>query len=577
MKIYRAIGLTLTFVILSFTSSYPQAFQDAGAGLAGLGRSDAEWGDYDKDGDLDVLLSGLGQNDERFTYIYANDGGEFTDTGSGLPGMKEVHADWGDFDNDGDLDLAISGNTADGDRAYIFRNDDGVFIDIEAGLPMVSDGAVKWGDFDNDNDLDLFISGNWIAKVFRNDGGIFNDTGQEFGFWASTAMAWGDHDNDGDLDILLTGDSGAGAKSSIFENDNGVFIDTEILLGGLMAGTAHWIDMDNDGDLDISLSGYNDALEARFYLYENNGGGSFDPYFGGIEGVALGAVDWGDFDNDGDLDMIMSGKATGCGAFVAGIYRNDFPFFYKIGNSFTMLFRGAARWADYDNDGDLDFIITGLTASETPASKNYRNTDGMNFFHQNTKPQAPALVAAEVDGNAVNFTWTKGSDDETPADGLYYNIRLGTTESGCEVLSCMSDPETGSLKIMSIGNANQDTSWFLKDLDPGTYYYSVQTIDQGYEGSLFSPVQTFEVIATGVGDRVVKNSSKVWPNPAVDFIHIDPPSDARVSITDLKGSEILAGEIKDHGKIDVSGLLKGVYLVRIESRNKTEVIKLIKQ
>lgn len=577
---FTAISIKKTLFIL-FLTALPfllsaQLFLDIDAGLTGLGRSEVEWADYDNDGDLDVMVSGLAQGDVRYTLIYRNDEGTFTDIQADLPGMKEVRADWGDYDNDGDLDLALAGNTENGDRSFIFKNNDGNFEDIEAGLPWVSTGDIKWGDYDNDSDLDLFVSGNWMGKLFRNDGGTFNDTGLDFGFWSSSSVAWGDHDNDGDLDILLMGDSGAGAKTKIFRNENGVFADTEITMGGLMAGTAHWVDMDNDGDLDISLSGYNDALEAQFYLYENEGGGAFDPYYGGIEGVALSAVDWGDLDSDGDLDLIISGKATGCGAFTSGIYRNDYPFFVKISSSFSTLFRSTVKWADYDNDGDLDFAISGLTASESPVTRIYRNTEGMNLFTENTAPEAPGSIEAVLDGNTVAFNWTRATDEETPGEGLYYNFRLGTTEGGCEIISCMSHLESGARKIIGTGNANQDTAWVIKSLDPGTYYYSIQSIDQCFAGSEFTPVQSFTITATSVDDLTEPGSITISPNPSTHFINISSGGSAKVIIADLKGSVIKNQAIQGNTRMDISDLRSGIYLIRIVNDEAAESLRLIK-
>lgn len=570
-------NLIALLIILFPAITTAQLFLDIDAGLTGTGRSDVNWADFDADGDLDVVVSGLGADDTRHTIIYRNDEGTFNEAGAGIPGMKEVRADWGDYDNDGDLDLAIAGNTDEGDRSFIYRNNEGVFENIEAGLPNISIGDIKWGDYDNDSDLDLFVTGNWMGKIYRNDDGIFNDSGQDFGFWASSSVAWGDYDNDGDLDILLIGDSGAGAKSKIYRNDVGIFSDSEIVLGGLMAGTAHWIDMDNDGDLDISLSGYNDALEAQFYLYENEGGGTFDPYYGGIEGVALSAVDWGDYDNDGDLDMIMSGKATGCGAFTSGIYRNDFPFFVKIGSSFSTLFRSTVKWADYDNDGDLDFIISGLTTSENPVTKIYRNTEGINLYQQNSIPQAPATIEADVDGNSVIFNWTRGTDNETPAEGLYYNFRLGTTEDGCEIISCMSHLNNGLRKVIGIGNANQDTSWIVKGLDPGTYYYSVQSIDQCFAGSEFSAVQSFDITATSVAGQSLNTSVSVFPNPATDYINLVTERESRVSISDIRGTEIYSGSVTGNERIDITELTNGIYILRIDEGGKSQTKRFIKR
>src|SRR5574341_1858 len=86
---------------------------------------------------------------------------------------------WGDYDNDGDLDLAIAGDSSSTSSGYfsrIYRNDGGAFINIHAPLVPVVAGSVVWGDYDNDGDLDLLLTGLMDATkafgtIYRNDGG----------------------------------------------------------------------------------------------------------------------------------------------------------------------------------------------------------------------------------------------------------------------------------------------------------------------------------------------------------------------------------------------------------------------
>ena len=103
----------------------------------------------------------------------------FTDIGAELTGVLGGQISWGDYDNDGDLDLAIAGrDTVSTDVSKIYRNDGGgVFTDIEAALTGVS-GSVSWGDYDNDGDLDLALAGSYndgsahyVSSIYRNDGG----------------------------------------------------------------------------------------------------------------------------------------------------------------------------------------------------------------------------------------------------------------------------------------------------------------------------------------------------------------------------------------------------------------------
>jgi len=475
---YPLSGSILSFVIfLAFSlSSGGQTFQDINSGITAVGRSASEWCDYDQDGDLDLIISGLGIDEARQTVIYRNDAGDFVDIQAGLPGMKEASASWGDYDGDGDFDLVLAGNSDSGDKTYIFRNDDGGFVDTDSGIPGISNGDAQWGDYDNDGDLDLFITGNWMGKIFVNNNGVFTDSGQDFGYWASSSM------------------------------------------------------------------------------------------------------DWGDYDNDGDLDMIMSGKATGCGAYVSGLYRNDGEYFYKLSTEFIIAQRGALNWADYDNDGDLDFVITGLSTSEYPLSKIYRNMDGMNVYQANTPPEVPAQIEHELNGNSVILRWDRASDDQTPVEGLYYNLRMGLTEDGSEIISCMSDLATGARRIISRGNMNQDTSWMIHNLEAGTYYYNVQTVDQGFLGSVFTVSGSFTITATGINNRTNDDlDAHIFPNPASDHIRVEINDEALIEIFNIHGQIVRSEDMPESGLISLDDLNPGMYFVRISAPGGNRTISLIKK
>ncbi len=98
------------------------------------------WGDYDNDGDLDILLTGLGPSISR---IYRNDGGTFTDIEAGLPGVNFSSVAWGDYDNDDDLDILLTGQSGSEDITRIYRNDSTPFYAGDANR----DGEVGFADF----------------------------------------------------------------------------------------------------------------------------------------------------------------------------------------------------------------------------------------------------------------------------------------------------------------------------------------------------------------------------------------------------------------------------------------------
>jgi uncharacterized repeat protein (TIGR01451 family) len=352
-------------------------FTDIEAGLTGVADGSVAWGDYDNDGDLDILLTGW--RSWRVSKLYRNDGPSgFSDIGAGLAAVSDSAVAWGDYDNDGDLDILLTGCSASGHVSKVYRNDGpSGFTDIGAGLPGLEGGSVAWGDYNNDGDLDILLTGICgsidCAEIYRNDGASgFTDINAGLAGITEGSVAWGDYDKDGDLDVLLAG-SGV---SEVYRNDGtSGFTDIAAGLPGVGNASVAWGDYDNDGDLDILLTGYTPAPSCVSNLYRNDGTSGFTDIAAGLTGVRYGSVAWGDYDNDGDLDILLTGE-TLSGSRVTELYRNDGAsgFAAVSGAGLTRVHHSSVAWGDYDNDGDLDILLSGSGPSGW-VSKVYRNDD----------------------------------------------------------------------------------------------------------------------------------------------------------------------------------------------------------
>jgi hypothetical protein len=281
------------------------------------------WADYDNDGDLDLLSVDLGLK------LYRNDGSSFTDISeaTGLSnfdvGYPLWQVCWGDYDKDGDLDIAYAGADPDNDHytaqppMRILKNDDGTFIDV-AGDLLASTYTLEcwnptWLDVDNDGDLDLWmpVIRTGTSTLFQNTGTSFTDITANSNITATAAIAssWADYDNDGDMDLFIMQYSGN--NSLFYKNNSGVF---ENIAGSLgMAGPISdsrgvcWGDYDNDGDLDLLIGRRNNPQ----ILYQNNAGSFTDvgaSTGAGITGDEYRNAVFVDFDNDGFLDIYLNGS-----------------------------------------------------------------------------------------------------------------------------------------------------------------------------------------------------------------------------------------------------------------------------
>jgi hypothetical protein len=397
---------------------------------------------------------------------------------------------WGDYDNDGDLDLAIAGSPGTGSLTRIYRHDATAFVDIAAGLSGTHEGGLAWGDYDNDGDLDLLITGNWTTNLYRNSGGTFTDAGAGFVQLLKSSAEWGDYDRDGDLDLLLTGQSPTAGtpimNSRVYRNDNGTFTDINAGLKGVKSGTGIWGDYDSDGDLDILIAGDMGTAspDVPFTGLYRNDAGAFTFVQTPFDSVHHASAAWADYNNDGQLDLVLCGDTLWWeeGGAVTRIYRNTGTGFVAIDHPVFPMSGGEVAWGSFYDPGRLDLLLTG-----SGWTKLYWNRSQTN----NTPPGVPANLQAVYRDSLVLLRWSRPTDSETPRTALTYNVRVGTTRGGSQILSAMSD-STGLRLIPARGNAGTDTTHFLKRLVPGKrYYWTVQAIDNGFLGSAFATEVSF--------------------------------------------------------------------------------------
>jgi hypothetical protein len=579
---YAFAGVLALCMFIALKPATAQFVYDT-TGITGAQNSYSEFGDFDNDGDQDLILTGHyndGVSDIYLAKIYRNTGGDFTEVYAGaITGVRYGAARWGDFDNDMDLDLFVTGayGSTNTKVSKLYENTGSGFTEVYAGtFTALYNSHAAWADFNNDGLLDIILCGTdgstYKTILYQNYGSGFSEVyagtfpGMMDGFFA-----WADYDKDGLKDLACIGLLSSGAcKSSIYHNTGTGF--TEVYpdqIYDVNMGFCAWGDYNDDGLADLLVSGSNPDTMSVSRIYMNTGAGFTLVFKDSIAAMGNSSGGWGDLDNDGDLDIFISGVRQG-GSRKTAVYINSGTGFHQMaGTPFTACGTGSASLVDYDNDHDLDIFYTGNSSTSSYNSLMYKNQVGT----ANTPPTAPANLSSSVVGNTVTLAWDMGTDNESVQDALTYNIYIGSTPASGNACSPMANLSNGYRRITAAGNTWQAYSGIdVSGLAIGTYYWSVQTIDNCYEGSAFATEHSFVISVGSVEEFAVKNTV-LYPNPVTDasVVQFDVSVEGKIvlEVSDLSGrivSHIDAGTCAPGAKsiaLETSSLEKGMYVVRI--------------
>ncbi len=496
------VGCSAVFAKLFHNNGDGTFSADANAGLPGgdFWPSSVSWADYDSDGYLDVLISGCpdAECSTVASRLYHNNkNGTFTEnTHAGLPGVLSLFgegvATWADYNNDGRLDVLLTGTNSPGislgsPNSLAFgsasssvtkldrNNGDGSFSeDAHAGLPAplsVWPNSASWSDYDADGYEDVLISGcsdvdcsTVVSRLYRNNGnGTFSENtranlpGVFSAVFGANPATWSDYDGDGRSDVLLTGVTG---------------------IGFLLNSAA-------------SQRNLVDPAEPVFVtkLFHNNGDGTFsENTHAGLPTTMITYAAWGDYNSDGRLDLLINYLPDDLSFnYIATLFRNngDGSFSEDTSERHESTIIGLA-WGDYNADNRPDILVSDLSWGMN--SGIYKN----NSTAAVTPTAAPTKLTARLTAKRwITFSWLD-SASKNSTNSITYNLRVGTKPGGSDIVSPLSN-SSGARQVAQYGNAEGRTFAKLRIINAGTYYWDVQAVGANFAGSSFGLEQMFVI------------------------------------------------------------------------------------
>jgi hypothetical protein len=425
------------------------------------------WADYNRDSKIEYICWY-----NNSTLVFFNNMGDFNfeeNTSISLSGNHYTHYTAADVDNDNDVDLIGV------DYNIIGTNNSSDFTFTTNVFPVANWGkllAIK--DFDNDGDNDYIISSTTDTRIY------FKDKNNKYSSLllentVCDKITCFDYDNDSDIDIFIS-DSQTKFKNTGYRK----FVKEKIQV--VPYGKTY--DFDNDGDIDVLD---NNIL----YLNDNDNFVVKETELRKLSGDYNSIA--GDYDNDGDYDIITEGDFID--APYRGLYIND-----GLGNfSEDTDFSGLQLYSyanttlidgffDIDNDNDLDIAYEeqGLSSGLYV----YRKMQN-NFNKPDAAPGVPMNIRSSKHLNGIELTWEPPTDKESGTN-LTYNLRIGTSPGGTDVMSPASDLNKGNMFIPGIGSIAQPM-WKNDTMLLGTYYWSVQAVDHGYRAGRWAAEKSFSI------------------------------------------------------------------------------------
>ncbi|MBU1077408.1 MAG: VCBS repeat-containing protein [Spirochaetes bacterium] len=524
-------------------------FEDSGTHIGRNNSYGVSFLDFDNDGDFDLI-----ENNYKQTYniIWRNNGsGSLSEYKSiGKNSTRVIR--FADFNNDGFYD-AFAGNCKGeiGELSEqpneIFMNAGGKEFVLKQSIGNDITRDVALCDVDNDGDVDIFVANIGANSLYLNDGtGNFQESENILTGGNTTAALFADFNNDAYMDLVI-GNNGGEANRLLMNNGSGGFSDSGQSMGKYETTSLDVGDIDLDGDLDIVF-----GTRTLIKIWTNNGSAGFGS--AGSSRFQARSIDFvtndtkdmklADVDNDGDLDILCANEYDTDMVWL----NNGFGTFKDSGNYLGSYASKRMSVADFNRDGLLDFAVGNSFDQPDIIWLNKMTNNNIN-----RAPSPPKVLEVEFSGNEAIITWSSGTDSETPISHLTYNLNIGTSPNGNDILSVPVKKDSyyfngpGNVRMAKVSGGNR--IWRIKNLTKISYYYfSVQTIDEGFMGSTWLTASYYhDPKAPGVDDFKTSDN----------FLNLDDGQECIITYNLGQASKVTIEIVNLEGTI-VKTLLKDV-------------------
>ncbi len=372
---------------------------------------------------VDYFMYGTDLSGNPGFWIYENQGnGTFALRLASVAALSEAVFSFADFDRDNQLDLVVSGISATGPVAEVYYNQSGIFTNSSGQIDRSHAHTLVNADFDQDGRIDIFLNGKTatdsaVSRAYRNTDAGFVEISTPVIPTASGSNLAYDWDNDGRVDLLQTGQLSNGETvTHLYRNQGGFAFDSLAVSVGLSPVSATALatgDVNHDGWADLLLSGVDAQNQplTRLYFYRDSAYVTEEAELPDVVGKFATLAD---FNHDGLTDVGLVG-ATAANQSVARWHlpaESDW-----LMQSYDTLAAPTAAWAigDVDNDGHLDVFRGGFVTE--PSMLLLNQTVGVN-----AGPTAPVSPSVSAIDTVTVFGWLPGADDKTNASVFTYGL-----------------------------------------------------------------------------------------------------------------------------------------------------------